>query len=69
MLSRFKIERAGRHIRNNDDLYNLVMQSTIYQIYDGDIKKARAYIEKAKQIPGRNNSNLCDKLLSKYCVD
>jgi len=69
LLSRFKIERAGRHIRNNDDLYNLVMQSTIYQIYDGDIKKARAYIEKAKQIPGRNNSNLCDKLLSKYCVD
>jgi hypothetical protein len=54
---------AKRYIRNNLDYYNLIMQYTIQQIYDGDFSSAIKNIEIAKNIKGDDGCLLCDKLI------
>ncbi|RXP52248.1 hypothetical protein EC396_11370 [Lutibacter sp. HS1-25] len=54
---------AKRYIRNNLDYYNLIMQYTIQQIYDGDFNNSVNNIEIARKIKGDDGCQLCDKLM------
>ncbi|TNJ44941.1 hypothetical protein KFZ70_12305 [Tamlana fucoidanivorans] len=64
----FLLQSAGRQIKNDQDFYNLLMLSSIYQIYDGKNKIAYSNIEKAMKIKN-NECALCDKLLQDYLTN
>ena len=61
-LAQFYGESAGKYVRNDFDNYNLIMQFTIYQIYNGDLNTAMNNIEIARKIKGDDGCKLCDKL-------